>query len=291
MEANGKASAGEAYSHAAALHEVDNSDDRRGKTRGGADGQRPARAEPCRRPSRRLARRWACRPRLWQGESPSRAHAWRVGGYLHQAVRGGGEGLRGHADDDSATAEEPVVGRDRGQRAAEPEDCRTGKQQREARFLPAGGKERAGDRSDRHGRCQEPVLARAGMKDRDGHGGNEDREVEPKGPDQKKHEKDGFQVRPFPDIAEPFGKASASSGRPVRPMKFTDAKETQRAEHGDKRGRVDQEYPPGPHGGDEDTGDGGTDHPCGVERCGIQRHRVRQVGFPDQFRDKCLARR
>jgi hypothetical protein len=34
-----------------------------------------------------------------------------------------------------------------------------------------------------------------------------------------------------------------------------------------------------------------TDHPRGVERCGIQRHGIRQVGFPDQLRDKCVTGR
>jgi hypothetical protein len=55
-------------------------------------------------------------------------------------------------------------------------------------------------------------------------------------------------------------------------MKFTDAKETQRAKYGRKGGSVDHEDPAGTHGGDEDPGDGWTDHPSGVERRRIQRH-------------------
>ncbi len=128
------------------------------------------------------------------------------------------------------------------------------------------------------------------MKDRDGHGGDKNREVEPERADQKKHEQDRFQVGPLPDVAEAFRKAPRGSDGPGVPMKFADAQQTQRAEHGHERKRVDQEDPPGAHGGDEHTGDGRPDQARGVERGGIQRHRVREVVFPDQLRDESLAR-
>jgi hypothetical protein len=72
-------------------------------------------------------------------------------------------------------------------------------------------------------------------------------------------------------------------------MKFTDAKKAQRANDGCKRGRVDQEDPSGTHGGHEDSGNCRTDHPRGVERCGIQCDCVRQVSFDHQIRDEGLA--
>ncbi|MEA2912001.1 MAG: hypothetical protein QOJ15_4082 [Bradyrhizobium sp.] len=74
-------------------------------------------------------------------------------------------------------------------------------------------------------------------------------------------------------------------------MQFAEAKQGQRAEHGDKGDGVDQEYPARTDGGDQGAGDGWTDHPRGVERGRIQRHRIRQVGFPDQLGDECMARR
>jgi hypothetical protein len=129
------------------------------------------------------------------------------------------------------------------------------------------------------------------VEDSDGHGRNEDLEVEPKGPDQEKHQQNGFQVGPFPDIAEAFEEAPARSHRSRLNMKFAEAKQRQRTEHGDKRDRVDQEYPPGTHGGDQGAGDRRTDHARGVERCGVQRHGVRQVGFPDQLGNESVTRR
>ena len=74
-------------------------------------------------------------------------------------------------------------------------------------------------------------------------------------------------------------------------MELTDAKEPERAEHRGERGRVEQEDPPGTNGRDEDAGGGGADHACGVERGGVQRDRVREVGLIDQLGHERLARR
>jgi hypothetical protein len=74
-------------------------------------------------------------------------------------------------------------------------------------------------------------------------------------------------------------------------MKLTDTQETQRAEHSSKRGGADQEHPAGARGGGQDTGGSRADHPCDVERGGIQRHCVREITFPDQLRDEGMARR
>jgi hypothetical protein len=112
----------------------DEADDRGGETCGGADAERPARAErsatqptigaPIGVQPKAIARRIAItRPR--------------IAGSVESCIRLLVElekGQRRHADDDQRHAEQPGVGRDRGQRAAEPEDRGAEQQQPKCGF-------------------------------------------------------------------------------------------------------------------------------------------------------------
>jgi putative chromate ion transporter len=149
----------------ATLCEIIDPRHRRGQARGGADAERPTRAEPIsdptddRRPDGGTAQRCG-----EQDRHHTAAHD-RLGRQLHQAIRRDSEGLGGHADNEQSEPEEPAVGHDRGQRAAEPEDCCGTDQKRDAGFCPPGSDERTDNRSDRHNRSQKSVLARSGVKD------------------------------------------------------------------------------------------------------------------------------
>src|SRR5262249_61461123 len=89
------------------------------------------------------------------------------------------------------------------------------------------------------------------MKDADGHRCDKYREVQPERADQKQHDEHGFQVRSLPDIAKAIGEVSPRLESPILQMKFTYAKEAQRAKQGNKRDRADQEYPSGARKGRE----------------------------------------
>src|SRR5262249_52567494 len=121
------------------------------------------------------------------------------------------------------------------------------------------------------------------MKDADGHRCDKYREVQSERADQKQHDERGFQVGSLPDIAKAVGEVSARSKTRILQMKFTYAKEAQRAEQGSKRDRADQEYPPGARESDEHARNSWANHPPCVERGGIQGHCIRQIGLPDQF--------
>src|SRR5215813_9028460 len=101
-----------------------------------------------------------------------------------------------------------------------------------------------------------------------------DWEVQSERADQKQHGKHGFQVGSIPHIAKTLGEAPLGSESSIPRMKLIEAKETQRAEHGSKRGGADQEHPAGARGSDEDAGHARADHPCNVEGGGIQCHCV-----------------
>ena len=92
-------------------------------------------------------------------------------------------------------------------------------------------------------------------------------------------------------MAETFDEAAAGGDRPVLRMQLIDAKQRQRTQHRDKGSAVDQEHPAGADRGDQRAGNRRADHPGGVERGGIQRHRIGQIGVADQFGDEGLARR
>lgn len=96
------------------------------KTRGSADAQRPARAKTISDPTDngRADGRAAQGDGEEDGHHPSTHDG--LGGELHQAVRRGGEGLGGDADDDQRGAKEPVARHDRGERAAGPESSQAG---------------------------------------------------------------------------------------------------------------------------------------------------------------------
>src|SRR5262249_61586701 len=89
------------------------------------------------------------------------------------------------------------------------------------------------------------------MKDADRHRCDKYREVQSERADQKQHDEHSFQVGSLPDIAKAVGEVSRRSESPILQMKFTYAKEAQRAEQGGKRDRADQEYAPGARKGDE----------------------------------------
>ena len=132
-----------------------------------------------------------------------------------------------------------------------PKTRRRAEQKRHARLRSARGEQRAGDRTDRHGRAQHAVLTRARVKDGDRHGRDEDREVEPERADQKQHQQRGLQIGPLPHILEAFDEAAARAYCAWLQMQFADAQHAQRTEHGDEGERVDQKHPARAHRGDE----------------------------------------
>jgi hypothetical protein len=81
--------------------------------------------------------------------------------------------------------------------------ARDSEQKRDAGFCPPGSDERAENRSDRHDRSQESVLARSCVKNRGRHGRDEYRKVQSERADQKRHGKYGFQVVSFPATTVP----------------------------------------------------------------------------------------
>src|SRR5262249_54715502 len=103
------------------------------------------------------------------------------------------------------------------------------------------------------------------MKDADRHRCDKYREVKAERADQTQHKEHSFQVGSIPDIAKAVGEVSRRSESPILQMKFTYAKEAQRAEQGGKRDRADQEYPPGARKGDEHARNSWANHPRGVE--------------------------
>ncbi len=64
-----------------------------------------------------------------------------------------------------------------------------------------------------------------------------------------------FRSGRFQTYRKPSARLPRRSVGSVRAMKFIDPQQTQRAENGGKRGRVDQEDPPRANRGDEDTRD------------------------------------
>src|SRR5262249_24114944 len=84
------------------------------------------------------------------------------------------------------------------------------------------------------------------MKDADRHRCDKYREVQSERADQKQHDEHSFQVGSVPDIAKAVGQVSRRSESPILLMKFTYAKQAQRAEQGGKRDRADREYHPEP---------------------------------------------
>ena len=80
----------------------------------------------------------------------------------------------------------------------------------------------------------------------------------------------------------------------MRPRRRTEIGQTQAGEgeqHGGEGGAIQQEGPARADGGDGEAGDGRADHPGGVERGRVERHRIVQVGLADQLRDEGLAHR
>ena len=104
----------------------------------------------------------------------------RVGGELRQAVRRIGEGQRRCA---SMTTRARPKSQMSGAIAAQARSrSRRGRRWRAAMRdmrlrARLGRRASAGDRSDRHGRSQEPILPGPGMKDLDGHRRDENREI------------------------------------------------------------------------------------------------------------------
>ena len=139
--------------------------------------------------------------------------------------------------------------------------------------------------------ARSPYWPGALVKDADGHRRDEDRKVQSERADEEKHEKERLQIRSLPDVAEALGEAPARPESSIPQMKLADADDAQRAEHRDERGRVDEEDPPGTDGGDENAGNGRSDHPRGVERRRVQRHGVGHVGLGHQVRHERLPRR
>jgi hypothetical protein len=82
-----------------------------------------------------------------------------------------------------------------------------------------------------------------GVENGDGHSRNEDREVQAEGSDPKHRKENGFEIWPLGDIAKPFNQTSTGSVRCSPNPEIVNLKETERAEHGAKRGRVDEEDP------------------------------------------------
>ena len=172
-----------------------------------------------------------------------------------------------------------------------PKTAGADQQQAEPRSVAAGAQQRARHRADRHDRRQQAISARVGMEDADRHGRDEDREVQAEGPDQEQHDQDRLEVRASPHIAEPLGEASLGAVRPGVRVKLGDAQEREGDQHRDEGGAVDQEGPAGADRGDDHAGDGRADHPRGVERGRVERHRIVQVVIADQFRDEGLTHR
>src|SRR5262249_22150061 len=118
------------------LSEVADRYHRRGEARGGADAERPTGADPISDPTDdRCADGGTSQGYREEDRHHTPAHNG-LGRQLHQAVRRDGEGLGGHADDEESEPEEPAAGHDRGERAAEPEDCRGAEQKRDAGVRP-----------------------------------------------------------------------------------------------------------------------------------------------------------
>ena len=65
-------------------------------------------------------------------------------------------------------------------------------------------------------RGQQAILAGPGVKHGDGHGRDEDREVEPERADQEQHQQDGFQIGPPPHVTEAFHQTAAAPRRLAR---------------------------------------------------------------------------
>src|SRR5262249_621940 len=72
--------------------------------------------------------------------------------------------------------------------AAESEGCGGSEQKHDVGFGPPRSQQRTSNRSKRHGRCQQSVLARSGMKDADRHRCDKYWEVQSERADQKQHD-------------------------------------------------------------------------------------------------------
>ena len=129
------------------------------------------------------------------------------------------------------------------------------------------------------------------MKDGDGHGRDEDREVQSEGADQEQHEQDDLEIRPSHDIAETFDEAATGRDGAVTRLQFIGAQQPQGAEHSNKGEGIDQKHPSGADTGDQTAGERRADHSGGMERRRVQRHRIRKIGLIDQFGDEGLPGR
>jgi hypothetical protein len=121
------------------------------------------------------------------------------------------------------------------------------------------------DGAERHHRGQELVLLRAAVEDGDRHGGDEDPEVQAEGPDEEQHQEDALELRACPDVAEAVGEAAAGRRGALDAMELARPQESQGAEHGAERRRVDQEQRAGADGGDEESREHRTDYARGID--------------------------
>ena len=129
------------------------------------------------------------------------------------------------------------------------------------------------------------------MEHRGGHGGDEDGEVEPQGPEHQQHGHQRQQVRPAEDIAEAFHQAAGLARRPAVPVQLVRSHGPQRDQHREEGDGVEDEHPARAHRSDQQPRDRRSDQPRGVERGRVQADRVGQVLLPDHFGHESLAGR